>query len=376
MTCVTDGDVSTSPHPPTGRTVSDERHRRVDELADKVESDLDGSFQSRLEAACSAAACTGRTAGARNRVPKVSMPSDRPVLESAVVEVPELEVLEDAVDGLPMRIDRLGAGPGQVRMTVSALPSMSISTGMTEIPIRSTGGVADGSMVVGLPLSPGVGSWNGVDLAPGRAWCHRPGAEHEGVAAKPPWWAAVTFEPDLLSADDRERLFPGGRAVEIFESAAAWRLSDLVRSADAALVGGLSPARAALLHTELVDAVAALGDGGLRLQTSTAARLVERCESVAPELGPIPTVRSLADAVGVSDRWVRAAFSQTYGVAPSAYYRARALARCRAELVTADPGGATVTDIAIRAGFWHLGRFSARYQEFFGERPSEALART
>ena len=40
MTCVTDGNVSTTPHPPTGRSQADERHRRLDELADQVEADV------------------------------------------------------------------------------------------------------------------------------------------------------------------------------------------------------------------------------------------------------------------------------------------------------------------------------------------------
>ncbi len=294
--------------------------------------------------------------------------------ETAVVEVPNLEILEDAVDGLPMRIDRLTAASDTVRMSMVTMPGMSVATGSTEMPIRSSGGVVDGAIVVGVTLSAGAGSWNGVNLATDRAWCYGPGAEHQGVAAHPPWWAGVTLERSLFSESDQDRLF-GGSGVEIIESRAVRRLSDLVRATDAILVDGIASPGAAMLRTELVEVVAALGDGDARLTTSAAARLVQRCESVAGELGPIPTVRALADAVGTSDRWVRSAFSQTYGVAPSEYFRALALASCRRELDASKPGSVTVTDVAVRSGFWHLGRFAGRDREFFGESPSATLAR-
>ena len=294
--------------------------------------------------------------------------------EAAVVQVPDLEVLEDAVDGLPMQIDRLTAASEPVRMSMLASPGMSIATGLTDMPIRSSGGVVDGAIVVGVPLSAGTGSWNGVALREDRAWCYGPGAEHHGVAARPPWWAGVTVDRSLFSGSDQERLIRGA-SVEIIESPTAGRLSRIVVAAESAALEGMSEARVALLRTDLVEAIAALGDDEKKLTMTAAARLVRQCEVLAPELGPIPAVRALADAVGTSDRWVRSAFSQTYGVAPSEYFRALALARCRRDLEAAKPGLVTVTDVAVGAGFWHLGRFSAHYRAFFGESPSVTLAR-
>lgn len=88
------------------------------------------------------------------------------------------------------------------------------------------------------------------------------------------------------------------------------------------------------------------------------------------------TVASLAAAVGVSVRTLQAGFARELGRSPSAYVRDLRLDRVRAELSAADPtAGVHVTDVALRWGFSHLGRFSRSYQRRFGELPSATLHR-
>ena len=40
-----------------------------------------------------------------------------------------------------------------------------------------------------------------------------------------------------------------------------------------------------------------------------------------------------------------------------------------------DPGAAQVTSVAMRFGFWELGRFAQAYRMRFGERTSDTLRR-
>jgi transcriptional regulator GlxA family with amidase domain len=89
------------------------------------------------------------------------------------------------------------------------------------------------------------------------------------------------------------------------------------------------------------------------------------------------TVAGLAVAVGVSARALQAGFARELGCAPSTYIRDQRLDRVNAELLASDPAdGVRVTDVAVRWGFAHLGRFSHVYHGRFGELPSATLRRS
>ena len=51
------------------------------------------------------------------------------------------------------------------------------------------------------------------------------------------------------------------------------------------------------------------------------------------------------------------------------------LARARNELIHGDPDVLTVSAVAVRWGFGHLGRFGAAYHVRYGEPPSRTLRR-
>lgn len=80
----------------------------------------------------------------------------------------------------------------------------------------------------------------------------------------------------------------------------------------------------------------------------------------------------LCEALGVSDRTLRLAFRERFGLGPMAYYRVLRLNAARAAL-KADPERA-VAEVARGFGFHHLGHFAADYRRLFDERPSATRA--
>ncbi|WP_031469535.1 AraC family transcriptional regulator [Sciscionella sediminilitoris] len=87
------------------------------------------------------------------------------------------------------------------------------------------------------------------------------------------------------------------------------------------------------------------------------------------------TVEDIAEAVGISVRALQEGFRRTLDSTPTGYLREVRLQRVRAALAAADPRTAGVTDIALRWGFVHQGRFSVQYRQRFGESPSVTLRR-
>jgi len=86
------------------------------------------------------------------------------------------------------------------------------------------------------------------------------------------------------------------------------------------------------------------------------------------------TVSSLARAVGLSTRSLSRGFQRLRGYGPMAAVRRARLDRVRLDLLTAGPH-ASVTNVAMRWGFYHLGRFSGLYAAHFGELPSATRRR-
>ena len=93
--------------------------------------------------------------------------------------------------------------------------------------------------------------------------------------------------------------------------------------------------------------------------------------NVSPEI--VITVNDLCRITGVSERTLQYAFKEYFGVSPKRYLVNVRLNAVRKALLTAAPGEITITDIAHRFGFWHMGQFAADYQRMFGELPSESI---
>jgi AraC family ethanolamine operon transcriptional activator len=76
-----------------------------------------------------------------------------------------------------------------------------------------------------------------------------------------------------------------------------------------------------------------------------------------------------------SERMLQYAFRDIYGMGPQAWFQAMKLKEANRELSTHGSRTLRVSDVALRWGFTHFGRFSLEYRRMFGESPSETLKR-
>ena len=104
------------------------------------------------------------------------------------------------------------------------------------------------------------------------------------------------------------------------------------------------------------------------------AAVVERAESyLRANAGlPIP-VSQLCRVVGLSERGLRNAFYTVRGMSPTRSMLHARLLGVRRALTGPRQEPVTVTDVAVRFGFYELGRFAATYRRAFGETPSDTL---
>jgi AraC-like DNA-binding protein len=87
------------------------------------------------------------------------------------------------------------------------------------------------------------------------------------------------------------------------------------------------------------------------------------------------TTETLAREHGVSSRSLQQAFKSLYGFTPNQFIRLLKLNLVHHELIQAENDRVTVSRVAHKWGFKHLGRFACHYKVLFGEAPSVSLKR-
>ncbi len=81
----------------------------------------------------------------------------------------------------------------------------------------------------------------------------------------------------------------------------------------------------------------------------------------------------IAAAAYVTPRALQYAFRRHLDTTPLAFLRRVRLDAAHRELLAADPRGTTVTEIAMRWGFAHPGRFAAHYRNTYRTAPGTTL---
>jgi AraC family ethanolamine operon transcriptional activator len=230
--------------------------------------------------------------------------------------------------------------------------------------------------------------WQGRSLSAGQLIVKRPEAEYHNLTSRNTTIRALLVPVRLLK--DAARILSGSKADFQFPTWSAPRLatramtrvetglSELITVAlqDPAFLGskeGIAFEMECLRRVINAVAPSSMADDN-SLGPSTRVALVSRAvDLMHAHLDQPLTAFDLCEELGTSDRTLRRAFRETYGLGPLAYFRVIRLHAVRAALQAAQGSHDSVADIAGRWGFHRLGSFANEYRVQFGALPSHTL---
>lgn len=168
------------------------------------------------------------------------------------------------------------------------------------------------------------------------------------------------------------------------EAAAEWLVGLMVLFSGAMMLPGEDLARLlpelitdklGFLYARILQrAQGAQGLQGMRPVRSGDHTLFRRAREMVEDQPDEPMgVTQIARRLGVPSDVLRAAVKETTGVGPGLWLRLKRLDGARRDLLAAQGSDHPVSDIAMKWGFWHLGRFSAYYAALYGESPSQTV---
>jgi AraC-like DNA-binding protein len=230
---------------------------------------------------------------------------------------------------------------------------------------------------------------NGFSVAKGEILCFTEGAELQFRNAPRTTWQALLIDRHELQ---EVATILTGRPLELPERGTtnfkapdrASSLTSVIQAAlsDLADAGGLTGPAAANLCEEIVNefvrASASTDKSSHKSQRDFAGyrfAAMRRAEEFLREHMDIPfSSRGLCSATRMSERSIEMLFKEAYGISPRNWSQIARLNAARNDLLESDSEDVRVSDVAVRWGFFHFGRFSAAYRNLFGELPSITAA--
>jgi AraC-like DNA-binding protein len=181
-----------------------------------------------------------------------------------------------------------------------------------------------------------------------------------------------------LGGDGRARAIHSSRLVSSNAKCASffrylrWLSQESQREGSALAVPLVASEAEVLLAALLVEAC---WPPGAAREKGARAALRRAEEFLVARLETAVSLPEVAAAAGVSIRTLTRAFHRKHGFGPIGFLRRCRLQAARRDLLAAEPGYESVTQVALRYGFAHLGRFAGEYSKAFRESPSETLRR-
>jgi AraC family ethanolamine operon transcriptional activator len=279
---------------------------------------------------------------------------------------------------------------GQFRGSIKVVASQNVRVfeAETNQSILTRGMDSDFATFIPITTRNEATNWQGRRLSAGQLIVKRPEAEYHNLTSRNTTIRALLVPVRLL--EDTARILSGRKADFQVPTWSAPRLStramkrvetgftELIAVAlqDPAFLGSREGRAFEMecLH-RVINAVAPpqMSEDHSLAPSSRIALVRRAVEFMHAQLDQPMTAFDLCAELDTSDRTLRRAFRQTYGLGPLAYFRVMRLHAVRIALQAARGSHGSVADIAFRWGFHRLGSFANEYRVQFGELPSHTL---
>jgi AraC-like DNA-binding protein len=296
----------------------------------------------------------------------------------AAINAAKVDLFVTAGGEFKGRLTRLKLGGLHVlrgRETLPRIAFVALSPAQVHVSFRVSG--QPGLIYCGLGLNPG-------DLI-----FHSLGERAHQRTAGEGDWCVISLAPEELAACSKTligksiRAPSGSCAIVPARGAARLLLSQLSKACRLAetreeLIA--SPRGARSLEQELLNSLVNClstesADRRLKWKRRHADIMARFEEALAVRSETHLNLSELCATIGVPERTLRLCCSEFLGVSPGRYHLLRRLNKARSALRRANPGTASVSEIARDHQFTELGRFAVAYRAIFGETPSSTLRR-
>lgn len=308
----------------------------------------------------------------------------------------DFEVIREAEAGWDQRYDLMDRGGFEGGIKLCHLGQRQLSEVYWGNRIRYQGIVPPGHTAMGLPIIQSApGKWLGVDAEQDDVLIQRPGQQGDFVSPEK-WRTLVLSTPDYRFSDlfsaisgttdvDPNVLHGVFRVSPLHTSELRQQAENIFAAASTVSHTASQNNTSIQLTTQMLDAfetgfvwavVHALENRYQSHASRSAGKIVQRAEEYANSVTHRQvSILELCQICEVGERTLHNAFNQRLDASPSSWLRALRLNRAYKTLRCAPPKRGLVKAVALEHGFIHFGRFAEHYSSFFGETPSETMAR-
>jgi AraC-like DNA-binding protein len=304
------------------------------------------------------------------------------------IDLDDYDAMQGVSPSWTERHSQVGKGRASIHLALATTGRMQLAYAAKSPGCRIEGAPLPGMSLLGIAMGGPFLQLQGQQWRPDRFGYVPDGAEYAVMGSAPHRMFALVVQSDLLDQAARSRW---GHGLPIDRSGPVLRERRPGGSWVVARTWACWVA-AALRHPEILkdpDVSARMEEDVLGAILDASEMMVDGPEPARPwrelalraeahlrdTLAEAPQLPEICRAVRASPRSVHASFKAIFNTTPKAYQIALRLDAVRNALLRAG-AGTTVTSVAMKYGFYQLGRFAGDYRRMFGEGPRETLKRS